>query len=206
MNNSTDMTNHHNGKVNLKHEFNPFHDDINIKESGYTIATTKPVSSGDQLFLSYNQGNICQEYFDWFGTPEIFQAYGFVEDYPQRWLFDLARVKFDLDVDEESGKEVATFLVPPSQRGIDMLKQELVRLEEFSEKHRAADTADIHMPNHEWALLWQYFDALHNAISRCVESNEPLSDEIWDAPHDWWVKDGTMKECDREEHYVRRSV
>jgi hypothetical protein len=198
------MTNHHNGKVNLKHLHNPFRD--NIKESGYKIATTKAVSSGDQLFLSYNQGNICQEYYDWFGTPEIFQAYGFVEDYPQRWLFDLARIKFDLSADEETGEDIVTFLVAPSKRGIDMLKKELERLEVFAEKYRAKNAADMNMLNHQWELLWQYFDALYNAVSRAVESNEPLSEEIWDAPHDWWVKDGTMKECDLDEHYVRRSV
>lgn len=195
------MTNHHNGKLNMQHVYNPFKDDI--KETGYAIATTQRVSAGQQLFNSYNQCNIvCQDYYDWFGTPELFQAYGFVEPYPQRWLFDLARIKLELNIDEK-GEEVVEFLVPPSKKGIDMLKIELERLDEFSKKYRSTNMG---VPKNEWTLLWEYFDALHNALSRAIESDVPLSEEIWEMHHDWWVKDGSQKEYDVDEHYVRRSI
>jgi hypothetical protein len=91
------MMNHNNGKANVEHKYDPYSIADNILETGYEIVTSKDISAGEELFNSYNKCNICYEYFDWFGTPEIFLRYGFVESYPQRFLFDFARVKFDLD-------------------------------------------------------------------------------------------------------------
>ena len=222
------MTNHDSGKLNMKHLFDPYKDKISDKGYvqtftchwcmcsfcskptihssnslyiSYVIATTRAISAGEHLFNSYNHCNICTDYYDWFGSPELFKAYGFVEQYPQRWLFDLARMKFDLDIDS-TGIEVVSWLVPPSARGIEMLRKELKRLDEYSSKYRAMD---VEMPKNEWSLLWEYFDALHNALYRAIESNTPLSDDVWNLGHDWWVKDGTMKESNLDEHFVRRS-
>ncbi|KAL3791598.1 hypothetical protein HJC23_012188 [Cyclotella cryptica] len=195
-----DMTNHHNRKLNMKHVFDPYKEKIN--ETGYAIATARAIKSGEQLYISYNRCNICTDYYDWFGTAEIFLSFGFVEQYPQRWLFDLSRIKFDLDIDNTTGSEVVTFLVPPSKKGIDMLRRELERLDTFSE-HRTMNTGVI--PDNEWSLLWDYYDALHNALSRAVESDAPRSDDVWSLGDDWWVRDGTMHGSSVEEHFVRRS-
>ena len=185
----------------MKHVFNPYKD--NIKETGYAIATTRSVSSGEELYNSYNQCNVCQDYQDWFTTPYLFKSYGFVEQYPQRWLFDLCRIKFDLDIDDESGVETVNFLVAPSKGGMGAMKKELGRLDTFSEQYRSKN--DVGMPDHEWKSLWEYYDALHNAISRALESDELVSEEVWEMPHDLWVTNGTIKESDQESHYVRRS-
>ena len=107
------MMNHNNGKINVAHKYDPYAGDP-IDKTGYELVTSKPISAGDELFLSYNQCTICQQYYDWFGTPEMFLHYGFVESYPQRWLFDFARVKFDLDWkerDEKTGSDEKTFLI-----------------------------------------------------------------------------------------------
>ena len=58
----------------------------------------------------------------------------------------------------------------------------------------------------EWESLWQYYDALHNALTLATTQNDDksLSDEIWTLGHDWWIQDGTLKE-DNEEHYVLRT-
>lgn len=100
------MMNHNNGKMNVIHKYNPYKGDP-IDKTGYEMVTSKPILAGEELFLSYNQCVICDQYYDWFGTPEMFLHFGFVESYPQRWLFDFARVKFDLDWkdgDEGTGK------------------------------------------------------------------------------------------------------
>ena len=101
-----DMMNHSNRKTNVAHKYDPYKGD-KIDKKGYEIVTSKPVLAREELFNSYNHCSICQEYYDWFGTPEMFLHFGFVEGYPQRWLFDFARVKFDLDWkdgDEGTGK------------------------------------------------------------------------------------------------------
>jgi len=99
------MMNHHNRKNNVVHKYNSYKDPID--KTGYEIVTSKSILAGDELFLSNNHCAICDQYYDWFGTPEMFLHFGFVEGYPQRWLFDFARVKFDLDWkdgDEKTGK------------------------------------------------------------------------------------------------------
>jgi len=100
------MMNHNNGKTNVAHKYDPYKGDP-IDKTGYEMVTSKPLSAGEELFNSYNHCTICHHYYDWFGTPEMFLHFGFVEGYPQRWLFDFARVKFDLDWkdgDEGTGK------------------------------------------------------------------------------------------------------
>lgn len=109
------MMNHNNGRVNVEHNYNPYEGDP-IDETGYEIITSKTISAGEEVFNSYNQcKGVCKHYYDWFGTPEMFLHFGFVEGYPQRWLFDFARVKFDLDWkngDEETGKELLLHSAP----------------------------------------------------------------------------------------------
>ena len=197
------MINHHNGKYNIKHRFNPYQD--SIKETGYEIITARKIQAGEQLFNSYNRCNVCSDYYDWFGTPEMFLHYGFVEPLPHSYLFDFARIKFDLDWkdgNEMTGEVVVNFLVPPSERGVNMLQGELARLESFSTMYRQMNHHDAGIPESEWDSLWQYYDALHTALSYAVESNETRVDDVWKLDDDWWVKDGTIKAAD-DDHWVR---
>ena len=84
--------------------------------------------------------------------------FGFVEPIPQRWLFDFARVKFGLDWkdgNESTGEVVVNFLVPPSERGIALLQEELTRLNVFSETNRNKTYKDYEgMTQYEWESLW----------------------------------------------------
>mmetsp|Transcript_8925 Transcript_8925/g.14728 ORF Transcript_8925/g.14728 Transcript_8925/m.14728 type:complete len:404 (-) Transcript_8925:393-1604(-) len=199
-----DMMNHNNGKTNVIHKYDPYKGDP-IHETGYEMVTSKPISAGEELFLSYNHCKICQQYYDWFGTPEMFRHFGFVESYPQRWLFDFARVKFDLDWkdgDEGTGEVVVNFLVPPSKKGMDLLKHEVDRLEKFGQRREQSSNGEV--PEYELNSLWEYYDALHGALRYALESNATLVDDVWSMGEDWWVKDGTLKAEDVDEHCVRQ--
>jgi len=106
-----DMFNYDNGKFNIKHDENPHKDDnkreLTISQLGFTVS--KPIKAGEELFNTYNHCSVCGDRLDWFGTPEMWLQYGFVESFPQRWLFDFARIKFELewkDGDESSGEVV----------------------------------------------------------------------------------------------------
>jgi hypothetical protein len=204
-----DMMNHHNSLVNVAHRYNPYSGlgSDPIDQTGYEIVTTKPITASEQLFLSYNHGNICSEYVDWFGTPEMFLHFGFVEPLPQRWLFDFARVKFDLDYkdgDESSGEVIVRFLVPPSEKGIALLQEELTRLESFSSIHKNMNYESAGISSSEWQSLWQYFNALHDALSHAVQhsTHVQLTEDVWKLDDDWWVQDGTLSAADMDEHFV----
>jgi len=208
-----DMFNHDNAKFNIKHDENPHEDDnkreLTISQLGFTVS--RPVKAGEELLNTYNHCSICGERLDWFGTPEMWLEYGFIESLPQRWLFDFARVKFELewkDGDESTDEVVVNFLVPMSSKGRLLLQEELTRLDTFATEHREKTHEEYgDMSRFEWESLWQYYDALHNALTLATtQSDLSLSDEVWKLDHDWWVKDGTLKEEDSEEHYVLRKV
>jgi len=198
-----DMMNHNNGKTNVAHKYDPYKGDP-IDKTGYEMVTSKPILAGEELFNSYNHCSICQHYYDWFGTPEMFLHFGFVEGYPQRWLFDFARVKFDLDWkdgDEGTGEVVVNFLVPPSKKGMDLLKKEHDRLDKFGQKR---EQSNEEVPENELKSLWEYYDALNNALRYALESNATLVDDVWSMGDGWWVQDGTLKAEDVGEHCVRQ--
>lgn len=201
-----DMINHHNGKYNVRHNIDPYQAENQLEEKGHEMITAKAIQPGEELYNSYNRCNFCSEYYDWFCTPEMFLNFGFVESIPQRWLFDFARVKFDLDWkdgDETTGEILVKFLVPPSEKGIDLLSQELSRLESFSTKHKNKSFEDYAgVSEYGWESIWQYYDALHGALSSAVESNVTFSDDVWDHDDNWWVKDGPIRAADVNEHYV----
>ena len=59
-----DMHNHHNGKVNVRHRYDPYKQSID--QLGYEIITSKQIKKDEELYLSYNQERpLCDEIFDW---------------------------------------------------------------------------------------------------------------------------------------------
>ena len=208
-----DMNNHHNGKHNMAHRYSPYDPkDINeIKRTGYELITTKKIKQSEELFTSYNRCIMCQELVDWFGTPEMFLYFGFVEEMPQRWLFDFARVKFDLDWrdgDKSKGEAVVNFLVPPSVKGMELLTEELTRLTSFAKIHRDKSSEDAGIPSSEWSSLWQYYDALYYALLCAIHQGRigPMTDDVWKLDENWWVQDGTLTAADVGEHGVYPTI
>ena len=195
---SQDMFNHDNGNYNIRHKFNPY--TSSIIETGYGVITSRKIHAGEELYNSYNRCSICDGYLDWFGTPEVYLHYGFVENYPQRWLFDLARVKVDLTQDDNNEVKVK-FLVPPSKKGVDMLRNEIMRLDQFAIKYRHESYGKMGMRSMEWTSLWEYFDAIHTALTLVTETTETLVDDVWSMGDSWWVQESS--EAHKEEHKVR---
>jgi hypothetical protein len=212
-----DMFNHisDSTKYNIAHKSTPYGP---VKRSGYEIITTRTIQKSEELYNSYNRCNICAEMYDYHGTPEVFLNYGFVESMPQRWLFDFARVKFDLDWkkdihDLESSTVddmVVTFLVPPSKRGMALLQVELDRLTTtFGTKRYEVNYKELGIPDSEWSTLWQYYDALCNALQCAIQqSYKSMVDDVWDLDDNWWVKDGylTSDDLSKGEHGVYPTI
>lgn len=139
------------------------------------------------------------------------------------------------DGDENGGALVVKFLVHPSIKGVTLLKEELTRLWLFAEKHCNISniddfgyqgwdgsplfhyidtekhcnmsTDDLGIPSSEWSSLWQYYDALFNALLCAIqESNHYImNDDVWDLDDNWWVQDGDTY-ADDESHEVYPTV
>ena len=115
-------------------------------------------------------------------------------------------MKFDLI--QEGGEVLVKFLVPPSEKGLSLLQQELDRLESFSDTHRNKEDKEDkgNIPGSEWELLWRYYDSMHEALSLAVKSKEARCDEIWSQGDEWWVQEGTLSADDVDEHEVYPSL
>ena len=161
---------------------------------------------------------------DWFGAPEMFLNYGIVsDDMPQLFLFDFARVKFELDHGADGEVEVR-FLLPPSEKGIGLLKGQLSRLVGFASERqnrdrrggRSArpiaageqdgdrdDRKDI--SDYEWDMIWRYHTMLRGAISLAIDGSVGVekTDEVWSMDEDWWVQDGETTMADDYAHIYR---
>lgn len=94
-----DMINHRNG--------NWFNVESTTAHAGRDIEVyaVKPIKKGDQLYNSYNECNDldCEDIKYTYVTQHILVDYGFVEDYPRRWMFEIHKdgIEADGDIDDE---------------------------------------------------------------------------------------------------------
>ncbi|KAL7524896.1 hypothetical protein ACHAWF_001123 [Thalassiosira exigua] len=193
-----DMINHRNGPYyNVKHIVHDAHARSYMGKP-YELVASRRIERGEQLHNSYNQCPICYGRRNYFGTPDVFAYYGFVEAHPQRYVVDQVRLKFDVAEREDGSGEVeARFAVPPSVWGVDYLKEEVERLRAFERKHRGrgrATTAVAKVPKSEREAIWEFRDAVTKAFEVAIEGAEGVADEaVWKCDEDWWQVENWKK-------------
>jgi len=189
----------------------PFHDLINhrnglnhantepIMHEGreYQLVTTRRVKAGEQLQNSYNRCRWCKIYSNpanehsFITTPQLFEYYGLIEPYPQRWVVPTP-IRLMFDVDEYRR---VRFVVPPSPRGVAYLRRELERLGNFLRKYDDDDSVAT-VPRHERASIMQYHEVIATAFALAFDSvvvhrETYVSDEVWERGRYWyWEGDG----------------
>jgi hypothetical protein len=62
------------------------------------VSAWRDLEPGEQIYTHYD--------YDQTGTPELLRDYGFVEAYPQRYIFHEQRIAFVVDFDDEDNLEV----------------------------------------------------------------------------------------------------
>ena len=190
-----DMINHRNG-----HYYNTRH---NISEGEfYQLLAHRRIDAGEQLHSSYNQCNVCGGRHDEYGTPEVFEEYGFVESLPQRWYVHQVRLKFDLvESDDGKGEPQVKFIVPPSIWGTHFMQEEVRRLEKFGKDYRDDKDLAANVPPLELEMIWQYHDATLTAFNAAILAAEGKIDEVvWLCDCDWYlVRDWEEEGCTFED-------
>jgi len=145
------------------------------------VHTSKPIKvrasrdcdEGEEIYTSYNMCNECGNRYETYGTPQIFSDYGFVEQYPQRWIFD----KISFEIVETDGKKVVVFLSgQPKPRAIAFLKNVVSGMKKAYE--HLLNYTDL--PKNELASILQYNQALMEASSLALETVElqEVTDEL----------------------------
>jgi hypothetical protein len=177
-----DMYNHRNGKwLNTSPKM---HD-----KRKHDMYASRLIRKGEEIYLSYNQCIDCwNRHYD-FGTPDIFRDYGFVEQYPQRWIFPEEEIAFDIDegndgtlhviwLDERVDKKFGE-LYQVTDWGINVLKSQLRRVKDVYEtdiKPVVEGTSDVKIPQHELEPLLSYYHALTTALQLAIEDYDDSSD------------------------------
>ena len=99
--------------------------------------------------------------------------FGFVEDFPQTWAFDIKtkdptdiwdEVVFCLEHDDESDTLLVSFgdnysTNPnewiPTDGGLAFLHKELTRLNEFAKTNKDVEQLKVKIPEYEWDATWR---------------------------------------------------
>ena len=168
-----DLIGHRNGRhTNAVHN-RIFHDDP------VQLYASRALQAGEEVLISYNLCEDCGHRHLDYGTPELFRDYGFVEDYPQRWIFyfpDRTPVVFDVEQDDDKHVEWLVrwssqhFRFPTEPADMAFFQEQSRRLEELVQQGGKLTERDVNIPDHEWKLLQQYHQSLLVAVQQAAES------------------------------------
>ena len=173
------------------------------EETGVQIYASRVIEVGEEIYTSHY---ICDENVDcgiWeasYGTAELFRDHGFVEEYPQKWIFQRQEIAFEIhrtpndyvyDDDSETDKfDIMWIGDEPSEEDNEFLKEQLERLLELGETILASPETERTIPKNEWNLVLNYHEAMLTALSISTKAIEE---------YDGCLEEG---ECDLPTRYV----
>lgn len=167
-----DMYNHRNGEY-LNTALTIYRDE------SHELRAAKNIKAGDQIHNSYNMCDECEGRAEGYGTPDIFRDYGFVENYPQRWMFENPSLQVDLVEDAATGEISLEWhhkfnpqkYSKQEERIVQFqsyLRQQIKRLNKIRHVFTQANEGDD-IPEHELGLIWRYHEAVINAYTIIFE-------------------------------------
>lgn len=113
---------------------------------------------------------------------DIFRDYAFVEKYPQRWIFPTKSFRFDIEDEvSENGEQKVTFNSGEAldATAVAFLRNHIYRIQKLK---KMEETRNSEIPKSELDAIWEYTDALVNAMRLAIqasfEENPDLSDKV----------------------------
>lgn len=143
-----------------------------------SVYASRDIEEGEEIYTTYNHCEDCGARYVTYGTPEILREYGFVEQFPQSWIFSDIEVGFRIDhwYGENDVALKDEYVVTewiygkPDEETIaelDARYDQVVQLSNELLKQR-----DENVPEHEWNTIVQYFDALELALDIAIGGAE----------------------------------
>jgi hypothetical protein len=135
------------------------------------IRALRDLHAGEQIFIDYKD-------YGQIGTPELLRDYGFVEFYPQRYIFHQQEIAFDVDETENGlqvtwNQELLDKKYPvPTDQAIGFLREQLERLQQiYPDIQRHKD-----VPKQELDMIGRYCRDMIAALGQAlVEDGECAS-------------------------------
>ena len=158
-----DLYNHRNGK---------YHNTEITYQKGkaHTTRASKTIQKGEQIYNSYNRCTECGGRADAYGTAEILRDYGFVEDFPQHWHYEMlgGNLAFDIDVGQHGNYIIGNWEKTPRDEYLEFAKVWLARQirrqrriynirYSSSSTNSTTTAAEAGIPQHEWDISWDFY-------------------------------------------------
>lgn len=167
-----DMMSHRNGEwwntgSNLLHEGEPA-----------TVFARRDIEAGEEIYTTYNHCEDCAARYETYGTPEILREYGFVEQFPQSWIFHDIDVGFRIDQVYDENDEIVEDMYDITEwifgEPDDFETQELQkRLDQIVRtKQSILSQRDSSIPDNEWNAIVAFADAMELALEVALDSLE----------------------------------
>lgn len=166
-----DTLSHRNGNwLNTRSDENGVHNgDVNVYAK-------RDIKKGEEIYTSYNMCEDCGGRVKTYGTSELFRDYGFVENFPQFWIFNFndSEIKFRMDEAGHDEEEKSILRITewvngePSDEIFHDIK---ILLEKVFDGIHLLDHKDSH-PNvkeYEWNKIDEYLHAMKIALEVALE-------------------------------------
>ena len=147
----------------------------NDDEVASAFRAIRDIKAGEEIFHNYRVDDpYC------FGTPELLKEYGFLESYPQRYVFPDQRIAFDIEEVENDlqvtwlrkvKKTGVKFHVPPNVKDMQFLQEHLNRLRNvLLDLQKLSDDTEATVPKSELRVITQFCSAYMTAMEHAIQS------------------------------------
>ena len=145
------------------------------------VQASRDIKAGEQIYTTYNMCEDCEARLETYGTSDIFRDYGFIEQFPQSWIYDDLDLGFRVDVTEgEVGDdgEPLYHLVEwidgdPDDDDIEGLERKLkyiVKQQKMLDLDNRSEWPNV--PDYEWDQMVKYMDSMVLGIHVALHWNE----------------------------------
>ena len=163
-----DMMSHGNGHWLNTKVVNSVHED----PKPVIVQARRDIGTGEEIYTTYNFCEDCGARKLWYGTPELLRDYGFVEQYPQRWVFENQDVIFDLDYDYDNQLQLRWVKDKKlTQQHVPFFQEHLQRLQDLGETVFAQKQPDV--PDSEWEMLVRFRNDYIAALDMALKAVSP---------------------------------
>lgn len=170
------------------------------KEAGdvFRVVASRRIEPGEQVYNSYNRCSRCSidlygvdndkcETFSYYRTPDILSHFGFVEDFPQSWIFDSndssdddMPSEFDICLPKNSKTgeiDVYWGADRADDRDIAWSETQVKRLHKLYkkkdnlEKELVGEDDEKKIGRYQWDTIWRYHGALVTALESAIAAS-----------------------------------
>lgn len=138
------------------------------------VYASRDIKTGEEIYTTYNHCEDCGGRYTDYGTPEILREYGFVEQFPQSWIFHELDIGFRIDrvydndgYELEDEYEITEWIFgKPDHDDIGELSLRYAQVMELGQT--LLKERDENVPDREWNTIVDYIDAMELAFEIAI--------------------------------------